>query len=305
MSSPSEIPVKKPSGVQTPGGIWHPTRTYRAPCDIRELGLEPGHLCGYVYINNQGVLHGCKRKANNQHPICMAEQWHKLAPLLDPKEVDPLFEKLVGCNPGKLYRLRCQPINTLIKNAVIAKHAADIEKAIDSDDDSLSVVQASNAYTAEVVSSSTAELKSSRRNIPAKSESVQPVDASLEKVAKKLAKLQVEPPAQSSADQSARVRELESLLQAANDKFTAAEKLVSSEGTRSGATPSHPLVRVDEWLSCKTLWNGSNMVCSQVKKIEALVSENMIFVAGILGAELVGILMWFIATLVNLLFGED
>ncbi len=65
------------------------------------------------------------------------------------------------------------------------------------------------------------------------------------------------------------------------------------------------VVSVDEWLSCKTLWNGSNMVCSQVKKVEALVSENMIFVAGIMGAELVGILMWFIATLVNLLFGED
>ncbi|KAK3240409.1 hypothetical protein CYMTET_49771 [Cymbomonas tetramitiformis] len=195
----------------------------------------------------------------------MAEQWHKVSPLLDPEEVDPLFEKLVGCNPGKLYRLRCQPINTLIKNAVIAKHAADIEKAIDSDDESASVVQASHEYTAEVVNSSTAEFEKfqlssrvssavvdsavvanrtvlspdvppaferhipkSRRNTPAKSESVQPVDASLEKVAKKLAKLQVEPPAQSSADQSARVIELESLLQAANDKFTAAEKLYES-----------------------------------------------------------------------------
>ncbi|KAK3269044.1 hypothetical protein CYMTET_22488 [Cymbomonas tetramitiformis] len=195
----------------------------------------------------------------------MAEQWHKLAPLLDPKEVDPLFSKLVGCNPGKLYRLRCQPINTLIKNAVIAKHAADIEKAIDSDDDSVSVVRASNTYTAEVVSSSTAEFEKfkvsskvssavvesavvanrtvlspdvppafdrhipkSRRNTPSKSKSVPPVDASLEKVAKKLAMLQVEPPAQSSADQSARVRELETLLKTANDKVAAAEALYES-----------------------------------------------------------------------------
>ncbi|KAK3283449.1 hypothetical protein CYMTET_8855 [Cymbomonas tetramitiformis] len=66
------------------------------------------------------------------------------------------------------------------------------------------------------------------------------------------------------------------------------------------------VVSVDEWLSCKTLWNGSNMVCSQIKKIESLVSENMtIFVAGVIGVELAGLIVWFLTTLVNLLFGQD
>eukprot|EP00854_Cymbomonas_tetramitiformis_P027805 gene27805-34342_t len=252
-------------GVQTAGGIWHPTKVYKPPCDIRENGLEPGHLCGYVYIDNQGVLHECKRKASNQHPVCMAEQWHKVAHLLDPQEVDPLFAKLVGCNPGKLYKIRCQPINTLIRNAVIAKHASELEQAVDSDDDSVSVVNESNRYTAEVVNSSTAEFEKfqkysqvssaevhnavvanravlspdapqgfkryvpkSARNTPSKPESVQTTDANLEVVAKKLAKLQVDSPAQSPVEESARVLELETLLKVANEKFATAEKLYES-----------------------------------------------------------------------------
>ncbi|KAK3237430.1 hypothetical protein CYMTET_52496 [Cymbomonas tetramitiformis] len=84
-------------------------------------------------------------------------------------------------------------------------------------------------------------------------------------------------------------------------------KLVGDECEFADEWLGRPPKKTGRWAAFKKSVKRSNPFVRWllVKKIEALVSENMIFVAGILGAELVGILMWFIATLVNLLFGED